>query len=122
MTAAKKAARAKRLAAMRQKYAATIARWVKSGVVTVPPVLEYRFHKRRRWKFDYAWPERRVAIEVQGGGPRHHHATRKGVENDYVKTCTAQVMGWRVLPMTPRQFCGQFGESVMRATFGTGGQ
>ncbi len=32
------------------------------------PVLEYRFHPIRRWRFDGAWPARMLAFEVEGGG------------------------------------------------------
>src|SRR5690606_39740371 len=38
------------------------------------PVREYRFHPERRWRFDFAWPDLRVAAEVEGGihiGGRH---------------------------------------------------
>jgi len=27
---------------------------------------EYKFHKRRKWRFDYAWPEYKIAIEYEG--------------------------------------------------------
>jgi len=33
------------------------------------PVFEYRFHPSRKWRFDIAWPERRVAVEVEGEKP-----------------------------------------------------
>ena len=28
---------------------------------------EYRFHPKRRWRLDMAWPEQRIAVEVHGG-------------------------------------------------------
>ena len=31
------------------------------------PVYEYKFHPTRRWRFDLAWPDKKVAVEVQGG-------------------------------------------------------
>ena len=37
-------------------------------------VAEYRFHPGRDWRFDFAIPSRRVAVEVEGGafnGGRH---------------------------------------------------
>lgn len=31
------------------------------------PEREYRFHDQRRWRFDYAFIDQRVAIELEGG-------------------------------------------------------
>lgn len=31
------------------------------------PVSEYKFHESRRWRFDYAWPDHKIALEVEGG-------------------------------------------------------
>jgi hypothetical protein len=42
-----------------------------SGLV---PAREHKFHPARRWRFDFAFPERRVAVECEGGvwsGGRH---------------------------------------------------
>lgn len=30
-------------------------------------VREHRFHPTRRWRFDFAWPDEKVALEVEGG-------------------------------------------------------
>ena len=30
-------------------------------------IVEYRFHPVRRWRFDYAFPDKRVYLEVDGG-------------------------------------------------------
>jgi hypothetical protein len=38
------------------------------------PVREHRFAPPRRWRFEYAWPAHRLALEVEGGtwtGGRH---------------------------------------------------
>jgi very-short-patch-repair endonuclease len=69
------------------------------------PVLEYPFAKSigRRWRFDAAWPDLSVAVEVDGGafvGGRH--VTGTGFEKDAEKMSTAAAMGWRVLRITPR--------------------
>ena len=32
-----------------------------------PPVTEYRFHPERRWRADFAWPEKKLLVEVDGG-------------------------------------------------------
>ena len=41
------------------------------------PMAEYRFHSERRWRFDYAFPAQRLAVEFDGGqwvfaGGRHN--------------------------------------------------
>ncbi|BBU05363.1 hypothetical protein [Aeromonas veronii] len=38
------------------------------------PATELLFHPKRKWRFDYAWPTRMIALEVHGGihsGGRH---------------------------------------------------
>lgn len=66
------------------------------------PVVEHVFAPPRRWRFDYAWPSARVALEVDGGtftGGRH--VTGAGYSRDLEKLNTALIMGWRVLRVTP---------------------
>lgn len=67
------------------------------------PETEYRFHGKRRWRFDFAWPEKRLAVEIEGGiwtGGRHTRGA--GFEADAEKYNTAAEMGWTVLRYTPR--------------------
>lgn len=62
---------------------------------------EYRFHDTRRWRFDFAWPERNVAVEIEGGvWTRGRHTRGKGFENDCEKYNAAVLLGWRVLRFT----------------------
>ena len=66
-------------------------------------VREFSFHPERKWRFDYAVPERKVALEVEGGvwtGGRH--TSSKGFLNDMEKYNTATVMGWKVVRTTPK--------------------
>lgn len=61
-------------------------------------VLEFRFHPERRWRFDLAWPELKLACEVHGGVfTRGRHSRPKGMLNDMEKTSEACIMGWRVV-------------------------
>jgi very-short-patch-repair endonuclease len=67
------------------------------------PVLEHRFHPVRRWRFDVAWPDRLLALEVDGGGwIAGHHSRGQGIEDDAEKQSTAVSLGWRVMRLTPR--------------------
>jgi very-short-patch-repair endonuclease len=68
------------------------------------PVLEYKFHPTRKWRFDYAWPELRIALEVEGGvwtGGRHTRGS--GFLKDVKKYNAAAALGWRVLRCTPSE-------------------
>lgn len=63
---------------------------------------EYRFHPTRKWRFDYAWPERKIALEIEGGiWKKGRHVNPKGYENDCIKYSEAAVLGWRIIRCTP---------------------
>lgn len=65
---------------------------------------EYQFHPRRKWRFDYAIPAHKIAIEVEGGAwidGRHNRAA--GFIKDMEKYNNAAIMGWRLLRVTPQQ-------------------
>ena len=57
---------------------------------------EYRFHSVRRWRFDWAWPAKRLAVEIDGGqwSPR---GGRHNSDKDREKMNAAAVDGWRVV-------------------------
>jgi very-short-patch-repair endonuclease len=67
-----------------------------------PYVREHRFYGRegekRRFRFDFAWPERKIAAEVDGGTfNRGRHTRPTGYAKDAEKNNLAIVEGWRVL-------------------------
>lgn len=65
---------------------------------------EFKFHPVRRWRFDYAWPELKVALEVHGGVFTNGRHTRgKGFTEDKVKMNNAQLLGWIVIEVTTAQ-------------------
>jgi very-short-patch-repair endonuclease len=67
------------------------------------PVTEHRFHPVRRWRFDLAWPEAKLAVEVEGGVyVQGRHSRGAGMEADCEKYNEAANRGWRVLRVTPR--------------------
>ena len=59
------------------------------------PVREHNFH---RWRFDFAWPKLKVAVEIDGatfsGG---NHVRGKGYQRDCKKHNQAQLEGWAIL-------------------------
>lgn len=61
-------------------------------------IKEYRFHPKRRWRFDFADPVKMIALEVEGGTFKtSRHTTGTGFHNDCEKYNTATIMGWKVL-------------------------
>jgi hypothetical protein len=68
------------------------------------PVAEYRFHVERKWRFDFAYPAIKVAVEIEGGAwTRGRHTRGKGFILDCEKYNEAQIRGWKVLKFTPSQ-------------------
>lgn len=63
------------------------------------PEQELKFHPTRKWRFDFAWLDVKLAVELQGGlyHPRGRHSRGKGQEGDYEKLNEAQRLGWVVL-------------------------
>ena len=61
------------------------------------PSQEFEFHPSRKWRFDFAWPGHKVAVEIEGvtktGG---RHQRRDGFIKDAEKYEAAMVLGWIV--------------------------
>lgn len=66
------------------------------------PEMEHRFHPKRKFRFDFAWPEQMLAVEVEGGvwGAKSRHTTGAGFSEDCVKYNEAALLGWTVLRVT----------------------
>lgn len=50
------------------------------------------------WRMDFAWPDRKLAVEIEGGiwtGGRHNRGV--GMVGDMRKYNAAALMGWKVL-------------------------
>ena len=65
------------------------------------PEREYRFMAPvRQFRFDFAWPEFKVAVEVEGGTfkrGKSRHTTGSGFHKDCIKYNYATLYGWKVL-------------------------
>ena len=61
------------------------------------PLREHRFAAPRRWRFDFAWPDVLVAVEVEGGvWSQGRHQRAAGFVADCEKYESALRLGWRV--------------------------
>jgi very-short-patch-repair endonuclease len=70
-----------------------------------PPMREFRFAPPRLWRFDFAWVEFGIAIEVEGGtfmAGRHNRGA--GMAKDAEKYNEAALLGWRVFRVTGDMF------------------
>ena len=62
---------------------------------------EYKFLKDRRFRFDFAWPQSHIAVEIEGGtwsGGRHSRGA--GFERDCEKYNLATREHWKVYRFT----------------------
>ena len=63
---------------------------------------EYRFHPKRRWRFDFAWPLAMIAVEVDGNAWHVRGGGRHGKDSDREKINAAALAGWRVFHFSPQ--------------------
>ena len=57
---------------------------------------ELEFHDKRKWRFDFAWIDKKIAVEIQGGiwlGKSGSHTSSNGFENDCEKRNEAVIEG-----------------------------
>ena len=64
-------------------------------------VAEFRFHPERDWRFDFAFVEKKIAVECEGGTwSSGRHTRGSGFEKDCYKYNQAAADGWMVLRFT----------------------
>lgn len=69
------------------------------------PVSEFVFAPPRKWRFDWAWPEKMLALEIEGGiWKQGRHNRPSGFLRDMEKYNKAACLGWRVLRCTTKEF------------------
>jgi len=85
--------------------------WLHCRAHNLTPEREYRFAPPRRYRFDFAWPDMKLAVEVEGGtwmAGRHNRGA--GYESDCRKYSEAAALGWRVIRATTQMV--QTGEAL----------
>jgi len=62
-------------------------------------IREYKFHRWRKWRFDFALLDLKIAIEIEGLNPKgkSRHTTVTGFRNDCEKYNHAAIDGWTVI-------------------------
>ena len=72
---------------------------------------EWAFHSTRKWRFDYACPELKIAIEIDGGiFTRGRHSGGIGQKKDMEKMNAAAELGWFVFHFTPDEQYDHLGQ------------
>lgn len=73
--------------------------WQQLEALDLPmPAKEYRFDPIRRWRLDFAWPDLKLAVEIEGGvwsGGRHVRGA--GFLGDIEKHNALAMGGWCLL-------------------------
>ncbi|MFL5811344.1 MAG: hypothetical protein ACJ749_17610 [Flavisolibacter sp.] len=73
--------------------------WCQANKLTLEK--EFAFHPERKWRFDFAILEKKVAIEYEGlMSEKSRHTTVTGYTGDAEKYNAAQSLGWKVLRYT----------------------
>ena len=71
--------------------------WLGQNPDIPEPETEYVFAPPRKWRFDFAWPDHMVAVEIEGitrdGG---RHQKMRGFIADAEKYEQAMLLGWKV--------------------------
>ena len=61
-----------------------------------PPIEEYYHIKGRDFRLDFAWPDRKIGVEVQGMA----HRIKGKFHADIEKRALAMLQGWRILEVS----------------------
>lgn len=84
---------------------------------------QYRFHPTRLWRFDFAWPRAKFAVEIHGqlfNGKKGGHSTPSGIRADFEKDTAALLLGWRVFRIHSDMVLKQITMDVVRMYVGDG--
>ena len=81
------------------------------------PVREYLFMSPRKYRFDFAFPEASLAVEIEGGiWSGGAHVRGKKFQEDCRKYAEAAILGWRVMRFSTQQvISGEAIDYVLRA-------
>lgn len=75
---------------------------IESKIAYYPLHREFQFHPVRKFRFDYAFPKLKIAVEYEGGiFTQGRHTKGVGYARDCYKYNLALSLGWKVFRITP---------------------
>jgi len=82
------------------------------------PVQQFKFRETRKWRVDFAWPERKLAVEIEGGiwrrgGGAHSHPVN--IERDIDKGNALAMAGYHLLRFTDKHIRSGEGVQTVKA-------
>lgn len=78
---------------------------------------EYLFMTERQFRFDFAFPKLKIAVELNGGvygNRKGGHSSSVGIRRDYKKMNCATACGYRVFQLTKEDCMGEGAKQVVR--------
>jgi hypothetical protein len=82
------------------------------------PVREYYAIPGRRFRWDFAWPEFRLLLEVHGGTwGKGAHSSGSGIARDCAKGNLATLAGWKTMNVTTEQIRSGLAARWLQAFF-----
>ena len=72
-----------------------------------PMTKEFAFDNSRKWRFDFAWPTVKVAVEIDGFG--YGHQAQQNIAKGHEKQNAAVLQGWKILRYSSRQLGSKAG-------------
>lgn len=92
---------------MPRKASSLEAKFLRLWTMAQGPILtpEFRFHPTRKWRLDFALPDRKFGIEIEGlvPGGKGRHQSIGGAQEDATKYLEAWILGWDLIRLTSRQ-------------------
>jgi very-short-patch-repair endonuclease len=81
------------------------------------PKREFRFCEERQFRADFAWPERKLLVELEGGlyMTKGGHNTPHAIERDMLKSNIAQALGYQLFRFSGRMV--QSGQAIEFITY-----
>jgi hypothetical protein len=98
------------------RFAALAVNWDLDGQ-NQKPLLRDRLADAglKDWKFDFAWPEKKIAFEIEGWG---RHQRFVGFREDCIKYNAAAKLGWTVYRVTAQHVTNGYAFALANEVFG----